>query len=61
MTKKTIYDLKLHESLEITDALGVTRVPNGWLYTTATIFANRMVFSQVFIPYHKEFLTELTG
>lgn len=58
----TIYDLKLHESLE-TEDLSIIRVPNGWIY-----YERRMQYTgldepewymvkekPVFVPYHPEF------
>lgn len=40
---KTIYELDLHESLEIEDGIVVMRVPGGWIYEA------------VFVPYDDEF------
>jgi len=40
---KTIYELELHESVEIEDGIVVMRVPGGWIYET------------VFVPYSNEF------
>lgn len=30
---KTIYELKLHETLELPNQISVLRVENGWIYT----------------------------
>lgn len=48
MADKTIYDLKLHESVEV-DGYRITRVPGGWLY--CHFFSKRVIF----IPFNNEF------
>lgn len=47
MEEKTIYDLKLHEYLNLTDTIRVLRVPSGWLY----VFHSNVVF----VPYDNMF------
>lgn len=56
--EKTIYDLKLHESILVefkyygnnqykaSDYISVSRVPGGWIYHFKT---------PIFVPYHNEF------
>jgi len=47
---KTIYDLKLHESVFIKQGLDdfkITRVPGGWIY--------RHIDNSVFVPFNNEF------
>ena len=60
---KTIYDLKLHESMNvnITTADGVavdymtaTRVPNGWIYQIWNDVVQEYV-RDIFVPYSEEF------
>lgn len=34
MSEKTIYNLKLHETLRVNDCLLVRRVHMGWIYTS---------------------------
>jgi len=51
MVTKSIYDLKLHESMDIAPDLQVTRVPGGWLYRFWNITAQEYYKSAVFVPY----------
>lgn len=52
MSKKTIYNLKLHESLKIVrDLLEVIRVPGGWIYVG---HARGNKFA-IFVPFSNEF------
>ena len=41
---KTIYDLELHEGLEVAKDFLVVRVPGGWLYAVGGL-------NTVFVPY----------
>lgn len=50
--QKSIYDLKLHESLFIEGLLSVRRVPGGWMYEDD--------INNVFVPYSDEFLKQKT-
>ena len=59
---KTIYDLELHEEINITDTLIVQRVPGGWNYKYYRYKFDRNhesweeELSQiVFVRYHNEF------
>ena len=54
---KTIYDLKLHESIGISHNFSVTRVPGGWLYIRYGNEKNNrtVVRSETFVPYDVEF------
>jgi hypothetical protein len=45
---KTIYDLKLHETLAL-DKIEVTRVPGGWLYRI------NWLNQSTFVPFVREF------
>lgn len=47
-----IYDLKLHESVNISNSCTVTRVPGGWIYYTGNCYE---VETAVFVPYNEEF------
>jgi len=49
---KSIYDLKLHETLEISgEFIKVIKVVGGWLY----IYWNTEPNHIAFVPYHEEF------
>lgn len=50
--EKTIYDLKLHETVALPEYLGLTimRVAGGWIYAAGK--------TTVFIPYSDEFNLE---
>jgi hypothetical protein len=53
--QKTIYQLKLHETIQITECLYITRVPGGWLYRRAD--PNEGCSDQtVFVPFNNEFM-----
>ncbi len=53
---KTIYDLELHEEIEINDRLNVFRVNGGWIYKSYSIVNGGITFrSSVFVPYSDEF------
>lgn len=74
MTEKSIYDLGLHETLEIDKNTQVRRVPGGWIYSnykairkegkystsTAPDFTTlwRELVSSQFVPYSEEFSPE---
>lgn len=64
--KKSIYDLKLHETISLSECgfTNVKRVPNGWIYTTqftpSELDGRRRIYydpviNSIFVPYHKEF------
>lgn len=65
--KKSIYELKLNESLFIikpdlidnSDSTKVTRVPGGWIYTECSQGIGEKEISvsnaSVFVPYNEEF------
>jgi len=58
--KKSIYELGLHESMQVTTDTTVMRVAGGWIYTTLAVSrgGNKVhleQMNQVFVPYHKEF------
>lgn len=64
---KTIYDLKLHESLDVSEnqrseTIICKRVAGGWIYTTFdyNTHNDRNVISSVFVPFNNEFQTEQT-
>lgn len=51
--EKTIYDLELHEKLQIGNTgTVVTRVPGGWIYTT---HISCVLVNTIFVPYNIEF------
>ena len=52
---KTIYDLKLHEHLTLSQGFDVTRVPGGWLYQEWVDNGDTTTLSSTFVPYHDEF------
>ena len=49
---KSIYDLKLHEEIEINKLLNIRRVPWWWMYEY--IWPNHL-WSCTFVPYNDEF------
>jgi len=58
MKNKTIYDLKLHESITLENGVTkVIRVPGGWIYTNSWVEYGGLDntpavgLSSVFIPY----------
>ena len=52
--KKTIYDLKLHETLEISGGMVIMRVPGGWLYDCWDY--DKSEYKQgTFVPFSNEF------
>jgi len=51
--KKTIYDLELHEALQINKWQVVRRVPGGWIYAFCDDETSLVV--QTFVPYDDEF------
>ena len=58
---RTIYDLKLHETVTITSTgIRVMRVPSGWLYTSK--IEGQPMPLQTFVPYcEKEIASERRG
>ena len=64
--KKTIYTLKLHQTMEIEeDEIGikgkkyeVTRVPGGWIFLIEYPGYRQAV--PVFVPFDKEFISTMT-
>lgn len=58
---KTIYQLKLHETLETEMKWGlryaITRVPDGWIYQgiNRPYNGNDVYTSTTFVPYNKEY------
>lgn len=54
---KNLYNIRLHELLQINNYTEVLRVPDGWLYTI--YFPKVGDFPVVlFVPYHREFEEE---
>ena len=49
--EKTIYNLKLHEALNINDRLSVRVVPSGWIYTQEW----QGSLTSSFVPFSNEF------
>ena len=52
--EKTIYDLKLHESIEIHYGVDAMRVPGGWIYNRWDIEQDEFK-AGIFVPYNNEF------
>jgi hypothetical protein len=52
-TTKSIYDLKLHEWMQVDEYLIITRVPGGWIYEYRRPSVN--ILEPVFVPYSNEF------
>jgi hypothetical protein len=55
MTKKSIYDLALHEQIQIGEDVFCAKVPGGWIYQMQP---PNGVLSTVFVPYNREFAPE---
>ena len=51
---KTIYDLKLHESLMLDRGLSIMRVPGGWIYDNWDA-QHDIPKTGVFVPFENEF------
>lgn len=52
--EKTIYDLKLHESIDVGNHTTATRVPGGWIYEHYDVDAGLM-YATTFVPWDSEF------
>lgn len=50
---KTIYDMRLHETLSLSRYLEVTRVPGGWVYELYDPCSEAT--TAVFVPFDNEF------
>lgn len=55
LQQKKLYDLDLHEEIEITTELSVIRVPGGWIYSELVCGTDEMSSTLVFVPYNNEF------
>lgn len=60
--EKTIYNLKLHEIVNLTDGhTNIMRVPGGWIYTGIHEILNdsngddHITISKCFVPFDEEF------
>lgn len=53
MSKKSIYELGLHESIAIDSGTSVARVPGGWIYTW--IAPDASLVTSNFVPWHNEY------
>ena len=57
-----IYDMKLHEEIDLGNFISVLRVPGGWIYTTNEgISESGYDASSCFVPYSKEFRPKQIG
>ncbi len=55
---KSIYDLKLHETLwEMDSGVNIQRVAGGWLYSSFDE-NEQTIYNSVFVPYNNEFQKE---
>ena len=50
---KTIYELKLHENLQLED-YQITRVPGGWIYRYWDYDKREYYPSATFVPYNND-------
>lgn len=57
MDDKTIYDLELHEGLNLDSGINVMRVPGGWIYDGWDMEKDRSK-TGLFVPFNNEFQTE---
>ena len=48
-----VYELKLHEEIEVTEMVDVRRVPGGWIYL---FYSGDDNLSPVFVPFNNEFM-----
>ncbi len=55
---KSIYDLELHESINIPHCFEVTRVPSGWIYRFWDYGKQDYPTMGVFVPYDNKFQTK---
>ena len=55
---KTIYDLKLHESLNTNFGITVIRVPGGWIYDCWD-YSSDSFKRGIFVPFDNEFMKEV--
>lgn len=55
-TDKTIYDLELHESLNLPIDMSATRVPGGWIYRFWDYQKQDYYPNAIFIPFDNEFM-----
>lgn len=53
-TEKTIYDLRLHESLTTVFGIWIMRVPGGWIYDCWDIEKDEFKRG-IFVPFSPEF------
>lgn len=53
--EKTIYQLKLHETLKLPGGDYVTRVPGGWIYDIPCGGSDEMGYRPIFVPFDNEF------
>ena len=52
MKSKSIYDLELHESIDIPPELNITRVHGGWIYRFWDYEKKDYYPNAVFVPYN---------
>jgi len=60
---KLIYDMELHEEVEVTTSLYILRVPGGWMYkqyhsSLSVDVGAYSLLSMTFVPYSEEFKTK---
>lgn len=48
-----LYELELHQQVNITARISVTRVPGGWIYTFRE---SSTAFSTSFVPFNNEYM-----
>lgn len=53
--KKTIYNLGLHQSMDVPPELSVTRVASGWIYRFWDYDKNDYFPDAVFVPFDNRF------
>ncbi len=51
-----IYQLKLHDTIQLDGLVSVIRVPGGWIYSIQTMMTGE--FSTCFVPFNDEFQNE---
>lgn len=55
ITNKSIYDLKLHEELKLSNDMYVLRVPGGWIYDFWDVTKDQAKIG-VFVPFSMEII-----
>lgn len=58
MNEKNIYNMELHEQIQLRDSMTILRVPGGWLYLKYLGNVHGQIESSTFVPLNYEFNSE---